>query len=1410
MKPIYLTIFCFFLCIGNFAQSPTNLPSMIPPSPNAQTFSKYGEFPVSHYTGVPNIDIPIYTISLKDISIPITISYNSSGIRVEEESSRIGLGWIINVGGVITRTIYGNFNDFNGNVYFNNTPYGDNHGNKLADLTDIYRFDKYTLGTYTSKLPFSLSGMSKLDLYNSFSNNISCGGIEMSPDIMSYNFMGYSGKFIFSHSGKIIKEKQDNIQIKPLRKNNHIEEEPYGYILITPDGNKYRFEQTEKAMPNNLGGAVISYYCSYYLTSIETVNGSIVYFTYKKQGNFYGIYNRCFNGSSEEAVINYANYEVTYLDKIIFPNGEIHFNYKFDREDYSPEPRLYNVDINIKGNDSYRCFFEHEYFISNTNNTEKPTLERLQYIMNNKASYYNESWNKKRLKLKGIRFIGANNEQQTYEFFYNEMVLPTKLSLSQDHWGYYNGTNNNTLIPVFGANRTAVELLNQAFILEKIVFPTGGKTEFTYQTNKYKTNVLENDPYKADYYSSPQKTLLEEGVGWNNVPIEHEHTVPLKLPYNGESYRTTFNVRIKITLDDSYNRRVGEKALYLSVENSSSKPWSFVYQAPYLPQSVDDSNRTYTKTWGNIPAATGEYVLKVYGSLRTYCKQVELEVTRSGSAEEYYKEHPFELGGGLRVKKIINFESDKFASGKKYAYTEDGMESDFYSTGKLMFYPRYRKSFDMWGSNGLRGDGYSVGYSKVTVYNIDPSGAELDKSIYNYINIPDKNLYYTWEDILSSGEVGRSVKDENPNGINGFKYSENGTLLSEYIYSGKPGSLYTIFTLLKSIIYTYSGLGDGPYIVWGIAKSPYNSPNSGCLYDFSNSYLNSLASTDLPAGYLYPVIRPIHMALSKKEEIEKGILTETKYTHNSNFYVTKKIISVQGEKIKAEECTYASDLANDAMMKELTVANRIDHPIITKQTKGKDSLIFVNSYRKDEGNIILSSISSNTALNREMETRIIYHNYDSFNNPIFISKDDINKLVYLWGYKGQHLIASIQNASYEEVKESLGVNPESLSLLEIPDMNSVNSLRTKLKNALITTYTYIPSIGVTTETLPNGEIEYYEYDAFGRLVSVKNNNKKIVKQFRYKYYNQSAEVEPEPDKYCNVTFDTSGLGGDGSIKTVKMKYGEPLPTPTPAQGYSFEGWYDGNTKITTVPNSPNRTITGKFKLIKYIAVGDNSYIISPTKTQQVGTNNWKAIAFGNGKYIAVGENGYVTSSRDDENWTTPKQIGIDNWRAVTYGNGKYIAVGENGYVTSSSDGENWTTPKQVRTSIWYGITYGNGKFVMVGSSGYISTSTDGENWTTPKQVGTSHWYGITYVDGMFVIVGNSGYISTSTDGINWTTPKRVGTSHLWAAIYVDGMFVIVGDSGYISTSTDGINWSKETVKDNNGQNISLNSICEIP
>lgn len=66
--------------------------------------------------------------------------------------------------------------------------------------------------------------------------------------------------------------------------------------------------------------------------------------------------------------------------------------------------------------------------------------------------------------------------------------------------------------------------------------------------------------------------------------------------------------------------------------------------------------------------------------------------------------------------------------------------------------------------------------------------------------------------------------------------------------------------------------------------------------------------------------------------------------------------------------------------------------------------------------------------------------------------------------------------------------------------------------------------------------------------------------------------------YCDVTMDCTAPGGDGTKTTKSLEVGSTLPTPAVSSGYKFDGWYDGNTKVTVVPESSNRTLTAKFNL----------------------------------------------------------------------------------------------------------------------------------------------------------------------------------------------------------------------------------------
>ena len=50
--------------------------------PNVTEFSHLNYFPVNESTGKININIPVYTIDLDGLKIPISLSYNTSGVKV--------------------------------------------------------------------------------------------------------------------------------------------------------------------------------------------------------------------------------------------------------------------------------------------------------------------------------------------------------------------------------------------------------------------------------------------------------------------------------------------------------------------------------------------------------------------------------------------------------------------------------------------------------------------------------------------------------------------------------------------------------------------------------------------------------------------------------------------------------------------------------------------------------------------------------------------------------------------------------------------------------------------------------------------------------------------------------------------------------------------------------------------------------------------------------------------------------------------------------------------------------------------------------------------------------------------------------------------------------------------------------
>ena len=136
------------------------------PTPAAAEFGKYVDMPVSYETGIPNISIPVYELASGKLRHNVSLSYHSGGIPVVLPGPRTGLGWTLNAGGIISRTQRGLYDD-------------------QPDIGYAIK-GSYLTATDPNEL-----------------NNASIGALDTEPDVFSYNFAGYTGKFVFDGKGSM-------------------------------------------------------------------------------------------------------------------------------------------------------------------------------------------------------------------------------------------------------------------------------------------------------------------------------------------------------------------------------------------------------------------------------------------------------------------------------------------------------------------------------------------------------------------------------------------------------------------------------------------------------------------------------------------------------------------------------------------------------------------------------------------------------------------------------------------------------------------------------------------------------------------------------------------------------------------------------------------------------------------------------------------------------------------------------------------------------------------------------------------------------------------------------------------------------------------------------------------------------
>ena len=134
-----------------------------------------------------------------------------------------------------------------------------------------------------------------------------------------------------------------------------------------------------------------------------------------------------------------------------------------------------------------------------------------------------------------------------------------------------------------------------------------------------------------------------------------------------------------------------------------------------------------------------------------------------------------------------------------------------------------------------------------------------------------------------------------------------------------------------------------------------------------------------------------------------------------------------------------------------------------------------------------------------------YDLYGSKGNILQYTEESGTHVSIIWGYNESQPIAKIENFSYSTIPTTLidAAQLASDTGTAANVQSAINTIRSNplFKDAMITSYFYKPLIGVSGMTDPKGKTTYYDYDAMGRLKTVKDDENNILSANQYKYKN---------------------------------------------------------------------------------------------------------------------------------------------------------------------------------------------------------------------------------------------------------------------------------------------------------------------
>ncbi|WP_330940549.1 hypothetical protein [Bacteroides sp. MSB163] len=698
------------------------------------------------------------------------------------------------------------------------------------------------------------------------------------------------------------------------------------------------------------------------------------------------------------------------------------------------------------------------------------------------------------------------NEQKSdrkYMFSYiTPEKLPAKTTTLIDYWGfakdpltplcycwstiYQEGdrSKSRTLIPptiirsdnstkyYYGQDRTPNSSMLMCGTLQSIKYPTDGKTIFTYEPHEYDnafhvdteteqtSNLSFDDVYMHSSSSiDTQDNFINGELSGNPFTLDSEKTIYLRLKIDYMLNETPLDL-----LYHGYEVRIQKKQ-----GNSYSTVYVIFYpdahEGPIMPQWKDWH---YTLTAGTYKLSINRNFS--FSSLPNTEYQAQGEVKLS-----IYTGSPVmcNTGAGIRIKEILN-ESEGLQTQKR---------KFIYKNGLLMSEPRFHYIWNV-SHFEMNDDGihqYQAQYIHGTSSSLIPYSNSASGAPVGYGCVSEELWDTTFKGATSyyfnneADEINPEYLSIIPN-IPLLSHTNNGLLTAKYYIDNSK-------RILRQEEYTYSNVELRAITGLKMFAPPMENQHFGLYYYNIPSEWWKLDSQTVTEYYG-----------NKKHS------KTTDYLYNNVNYLPSCIQKRNSDgRLSIHNITYANS-SSIGILGKMQTAHMFNIPI--EETESINTSIVsrkIHTYKEEQNRILLQDLSVAKG-NTTPQLRIKYLNYDCYGNIAYYIKDNIEHVVYLWGYNGQYPIAKIENATYSAVQTALsGVTPDALAKQPHPNMDQVNALRTALPKALIHTYTYRPHVGIIAETDSKNVTIHYEYDSMNRLKYIRDMYGNILKSFDYQY-----------------------------------------------------------------------------------------------------------------------------------------------------------------------------------------------------------------------------------------------------------------------------------------------------------------------